>query len=159
MSFFFYLSQVLLVLAAAALLQIAWTDLRQFRIPNPAIIVLAVLFFLHAAVSGRWVGAHWNVAFAGLMCIPMLVFYARRLMGAGDVKLLTVAFLWVGLDCALPFAILMLVIACFHAVAVKLGWAQTCAAEYDKRRRIAFAPSIAGALIGVFILGCLTPLS
>lgn len=119
--------------------------------------MLAGLFFLHAAVSGRWGSAHWNVAFAGVMFIPMLVLYARRLMGAGDVKLLTVAFLWVGLDCALPFAILMLVFTAVHAVAVKLGRAKTCAGEHDHRRRIAFAPSIVGALIGSFLLGCLAP--
>jgi prepilin peptidase CpaA len=157
MSLLFYLSQLILVLAAAALLQVAWTDLRHYRIPNPPIIVLAVLFCIHAAVSGRWIEAHWNVALAVLMFGPMLLFYARGVMGAGDVKLLVVAFLWVGLDCALPFAILMLAFACLHAMAVKLGWAQTCASKHDERRRMAFAPSIAGALIGVFALGCLTP--
>ena len=157
MPFLYYLSQGLLVVAAATLLQLAWTDLRKYRIPNLPVVVLAAVFFLHAAVSGRWVDAHWNVAFAALMFVPLLVFYARRLMGAGDVKLLTVAFLWVGLDCALMFAIMLLTLVCIHAVAAKFGWAQTCATEHDKRRRIAYAPSISGALIGTFMLGCLAP--
>jgi Flp pilus assembly protein protease CpaA len=75
--------------------------------------------------------------------------------------LLSVAFLWTGLDCALPFAILLLLFAGIHAIAVKLGWARVQEVEQgtdnDGRKRIPFAPSIAAALIGVFMLGCLAP--
>jgi len=136
----------------------AYNDLRHFKIRNELISVLAALFFVHALVSGRWVEAHWNAAFAFLMFVIMLLFYARRLMGGGDVKLLTVAFLWVGAGCALPFAVLLSVCAGLHAVAAKLGWAQTQGIDGDARRRIPFAPSVAAALIGVFMLGCLAPM-
>jgi prepilin peptidase CpaA len=78
-------------------------------------------------------------------------------MGGGDVKLLTVAFLWVGIGCALPFAVLLLLFAGMHVIATKLGWAETRQADDDERKRIPFAPSVAAALIGVFMLGCLAP--
>jgi prepilin signal peptidase PulO-like enzyme (type II secretory pathway) len=61
------------------------------------------------------------------------------------------------LDCALPFALLLLLFAGIHTIAAKLGWANVQRAENDERKRIPFAPSIAAALIGVFMLGCLAP--
>src|SRR5262249_2016141 len=126
-------------------------------IRNELIIALAVLYIVHAFVSGRWVGAQWNVAFAAVMFAAMLLLYARRLMGGGDVKLLGVAFLWVGIDCALPFAVLLLAFSGVDAITARLGWVEVQRASDDARPRIPFAPSIAAALIGVFMLGCLAP--
>jgi prepilin peptidase CpaA len=149
-------SQTVLIATAAVLFYVARNDLRHYKIPNELIIALAVLFFIHAVVSGRWVNAHWNIAFALLMFIVMCFFYSLRLMGGGDVKLLGIAFLWVGIGCALPFALLLLLCASIHAIAARLGWAQVQRAD-DGRNRIPFAPSVAIALIGVFMLGCLAP--
>jgi hypothetical protein len=70
---------------------------------------------------------------------------------------LTVAFLWVGIECALLFAIFMLIFVAIHTGAAKLGWLKV--QEVQGRQRIAFAPSIAGALIVTFMTGCLQPLA
>jgi prepilin peptidase CpaA len=148
---------MVLIVTAAILFYVAYNDLRRFKIRNELIIALAVLYIIHAVVSGRWTSAQWNVAFAGVMFAAMLLLYARKLMGGGDVKLLGVAFLWVGIDCALPFAVLLLAFAGMHAIAARLGWAEVQRASNDARPRIPFAPSIAAALIGVFVLGCLAP--
>jgi prepilin peptidase CpaA len=153
-----FLANSVLVIAAVVLFYAAFTDLRQFSIRNELILVLAVLFFVHALVSGRWTDMLWNLAFAATMLAVLLYFYSRNLMGGGDAKLLTVAFLWSGLHCALVFAVLLLVFAGLHTVAAKLGWAHSQQADADMRLRIPFAPSIAAALIGVFMLGCLQPL-
>jgi prepilin peptidase CpaA len=146
-------------MTAAVLLYAAMTDWKHFQISNEVIIALAGLFFAHALLSGRWPGIAWHVGLAALMFAVMFYFYARCLMGGGDVKLLTVAFLWVGLDCALPFAFLLLVFATIHALAGKLGWLEVRRMGEDKRARIALAPSVAAALIGIFALGCLVPAS
>jgi len=153
-----YPSQLVLIATAAVLFYVAHNDLRHYKIRNELIGALGVLFFIHAFVSGRWVSAHWNIAFAFVMFIVMIVLYSRGLMGGGDVKLLTVAFLWVGIGCALPFAVLLLVFAGLHVIATKLGWADTRRGDDDERKRIPFAPSVAAALIGVFLLGCLAPM-
>jgi Flp pilus assembly protein protease CpaA len=71
-------------------------------------------------------------------------------MGGGDVKFLAVAFLWTGLSGALPFAILLALFSGIHSIAAKLGWAKSQITE-SGRRRIPFAPSVAGALICTFI--------
>jgi len=83
----------------------------------------------------------------------MLYFFQQGLMGGGDVKMLTVAFLWVGLQSALTFALSLLVFILVHIAIVKLGWATV--QETAGRKRTPFAPSIAAALIVTFMSGCL----
>ena len=151
------LSHVVLVITAAVLFYVALTDFKEFKIRNEFILVLAGLFIVHALLSGRWVSAHWNLAFAALMFCVMLYFYTQNLMGGGDVKILTVGFLWVGFSCALPFAVLLAIFATLHVVAARFGWAQV--QQVGDKKRIPLAPSIAGALILCFILGCLQPIS
>jgi hypothetical protein len=68
----------------------------------------------------------------------------------GDVKILGVAFLWTGLSAALPFAILLLLFSALHSLVAKLGWVKSEQTETGP-----FAPSVAGALIGVFMLRAL----
>jgi prepilin peptidase CpaA len=152
-----FLSELVLVMTGAVLFYVAFNDLRHYKIHNELIVVLIVLFFIHALVSGRWVSAHWNVAFAFLMFMTMLLLYSRHLMRGGDVKLLSVVSLWVGIHCALPFAILVVLFAGMHVVGTKLGWVSVPRPDNGERERIPFAPSIAAALIGVFMLGCLAP--
>ena len=148
-------SQVVLVLTAATLFYVALTDLKHYKIRNEVILVLTALFFLHVVLSGRWTILHWNLGFAALLFLIMLYFYSMKLMGGGDLKLLTVALLWVGPFCALPFALFLLLFAGVHIVAVKFKLAKAQLA--DGRTTLAFAPSIAAALICVFMVGCLQP--
>jgi prepilin peptidase CpaA len=157
MAFSASLSHVVLVITAAVLFYVALTDFKQFKIRNELILVLAGLFVVHALLSGRWASGHWNLAFAAVMFGVMLYFYAQNWMGGGDVKILTVGFLWVGLGCALPFAVLLAVFAAVHVAAVKLGWVEV--QKVGDRKRIPLAPSVAAALILCFILGCLQPMS
>ena len=89
-----------------------------------------------------------------MLCV-MLYFYAQNLMGGGDVKILIVGFLWIGLDCALVFAVLMTIFATVHVVAAKFGWVKV--QQVGEHNRIPFAPSVAGVLIVCFMLGCLRP--
>ena len=74
---------------------------------------------------------------------------------AGDLKLLTVAILWVGPFCALPFALFLLLFAGIHALAVKFKLVE--GTTVGKQQSVAFAPSVAAALISVFLIGCLQP--
>ena len=148
-----------LVLAATVivLMYAAWTDLRHYKIRNEAIALLIVLFVLHRMFLNRWTDSAWNLGLAATIFVILLCFYSRQWMGGGDVKMLAVALLWTGVECALPFAILLLVFAFLHTIVARLGWAQSQQANDASRARIAFAPSVAAALICVFMLGCLRP--
>jgi len=149
------LANVVLVVTAAVLLYVAATDLKHYKIRNEFILLLIGLFLLYTLFSDRWVDVAWNLGLAAIVLVFLLYFYARHWMGGGDVKMLTVAFLWTGVECALAFSLLLLVFAFLHTAAAKLGWAQSQQADNDQRVRIAFAPSVAAALICIFVLGCL----
>ena len=148
-------SQAVLLLTGGLLFYMALTDLKHFKIRNEFVLVLAALFFLHAFVSGRWVIIQWNFGFALLLSLIMFYFYLKNMMGGGDLKLLTVALLWVGPFCALPFALFLLLFVCIHIAAVKLKLIE--ARVVSGKNWIAFAPSVAAALISVFIAGCVQP--
>ncbi|HEY7300238.1 MAG TPA: prepilin peptidase [Xanthobacteraceae bacterium] len=149
-----YLADVILVITAVVLFYVAVTDLKAYKIRNETILLLASLFVLYTLASGRWIEAAWSVGLAAVIFGVLVYFYSRGWMGGGDVKMLTVALLWTGVDCALVFAILLFVFASLHALAARLGWVGAQFAG-DDNQRIAFAPSVAAALISVFILGCL----
>ena len=148
-------SYLALVVAAGVLFYAAATDLQAYKIPNEIVLTLVVLFLIHAALSGRWVYLHWNVAFAALSFGLMLVCYSAGLMGGGDLKLMSVALLWSGPRCAVLLALIIAIVALSHALMAHLGWLQ--AQRHRGRMKIAFAPSIAAGLIGIFMLGCLSP--
>jgi prepilin peptidase CpaA len=147
------LSQLILVLTAAVLFYVAFTDLKHYKIRNEFILVLTGLFLLYVIIVGSWTTLVWNFGFATLLFLLMLFFYSMKLMGGGDLKLLTVAFLWVGPFCAMPFAVFLFFFAGIHSLAAKFKFVESrVEGEY---KAIAFAPSIAAALIGVFMVGCL----
>ena len=98
-----FLSTSVLVTTAGILFYAALTDLKHYRIPNELIVVLGILYFAHAGVSGQWTSIPWNVGLASVIFGFLLWFYALQWVGGGDVKMLTVAFLWTGIGCALPF--------------------------------------------------------
>ncbi len=150
-----YLANTVLAVTAAVLFVVAMTDLTRYTIRNEFIGVLAGLFVAYTAASGTWTALPWHFGMATLMFLILLYFYSRTWMGGGDVKMLCIAFLWVGIECALPFAILLCLFVTLHGLAAKFNFAPAQQVPGDARKRIPFAPSIAAALIGVFALGCL----
>jgi hypothetical protein len=53
----------------------------------------------------------------------------------------------------LLFSALLLLLIVLHLIAARIGWARTKPLAGSKA--IPYAPSVAGALIGVIVLGCL----
>jgi prepilin peptidase CpaA len=147
------LSNWILGTTSVVLFWMALTDFREFKIRNEMVLAVAGLYVLYAIVSGRWVAMPWNVGFALLMGAVMLYSYSRQHMGGGDVKLLTVAYLWTGPFCAASFAILLLLFMGMHYAAARFGW--VAMKPSPQGGRIPLAPSIAAALIGTFALGCI----
>ena len=142
-----------LAIAAATLIWAAYTDLREFTIRNTQVLALVGLYLVYAITSKQQAQILWNVGFALIMGLALLLPYSRRHMGGGDLKLMTVAFLWTGLSCALTFTIVVLVFVGLHAFAAKFSW---IAAERSAQgTRIPLAPSISGALLAVMAIGCL----
>jgi prepilin peptidase CpaA len=139
------------IAAVAVLLYVGFTDFRTFKIRNDVLILLLVLYILLAIVSRSWIEVLGNVALAVFMFVVLLWFFAQRAVGGGDVKLLSVACLWVGsVRAALLFSALLLVFILLHLGAARMGWAHT--KPMAGRYAIPYAPSVAGALIAVIAL-------
>jgi Flp pilus assembly protein protease CpaA len=149
------LSHIVVVLTGAVLFYVAFTDFKHYKIRNEVILVLAGLFLLYVLLVGSWTTLAWNFGFAALAFLFMLPFYSMGLMGGGDLKLLTVALLWVGPFCAVPFAVFLLIFASIHTLAAKLKFVKA-QVENGSKQRIPFAPSVAAALISIFLVGCLS---
>ena len=145
----------ILVLTAVTLFWVALIDLREFKVRNELVVALACLYVVHALFSGAWVSMQWNFAFALLMLAGGTYVYSLQQIGGGDLKLLTVAFLWTGPWLAGPFVVLLLVFILIYYLAARLGFA--AARRTAAGLRIPLAPSLAGALIGVFALGLIAP--
>jgi len=146
-----FLAHVILVITATLLFYAALTDLREFKIRNDVVLILACLYGVYAYASGEWVNALSHVGLALAMFVVMLFFYARGWLGGGDVKILTVGFLWVGLRYALPFSLLLMFFSVSHIVmAEKFAW--VAIRRVDGHARIPFGPSVAAALVGIFVL-------
>jgi Flp pilus assembly protein protease CpaA len=143
-----------IIATGAVLFYVAFTDFKHYKIRNEVVLLLAGLFLLYVFTIGNWATLAWNFGFAAVAFFFMLAFYSTGLMGGGDLKLLTVALLWVGPFCAVPFAVFLLFFAGVHTVAAKLKLVGT-AVDDGGKQRIPFAPSLAAALITIFLVGCL----
>lgn len=146
----------ILGIAAVTLCWMAITDFREFRIRNEQVLVLGGLYFAYALASGNWASMPWNLGFAAVVGVIAVYAYSLKQMGGGDMKLLTVAALWIGPGGALPFSILLIVFVLLHYSAAKLGWVASKRSAAGVR--LPLAPSVAAALLGVFALGLLAPM-
>ena len=130
--------------------------MQEYKIRNDLILTLAGLFVLYAVLAGDWASLKWDLAFAASMFVVMLAFLiACGWMGGGDVKILGGR---VSLDRSIWRAAIRDLARVFFssilptALAAKFGWVKMARSTDSRRRRIPFAPSVAGALICTFML-------
>lgn len=85
----------------ALMLAVFWFDASRFIIPNWLVLVLLLLYPIYLLLTPEpidWVGA---LGVAVIAFAIGLALFASKIMGGGDVKLLTVCCLWVGMSKAL----------------------------------------------------------
>jgi len=82
---------------AIGLLAAAFTDLKRRQIDNwlNAAIALAAPAFWWASGLDLWPGVGWQLGVAAMAFAILAVLFAMKMMGGGDVKLLTALALWV----------------------------------------------------------------
>ncbi|MDV7340378.1 prepilin peptidase [Terasakiella sp. A23] len=94
-----------LSLFAAFLLVAALEDVRRYRIPNVVIVILAAIYPVYIFVAPFEVSFAWSFGVATTFFLIGVGLFAAGIMGGGDVKLMTVAGLWAGLEGLFPFLI------------------------------------------------------
>ena len=94
------------------------------------------------AVGGK--GQFWgHAAFGGAVFGLLLLAYAAKLAGGGDVKLLSAAFLWFGLPCSAAFSIALVLTTLVYALLARIGLLPV--RKSPRGAIIPFGPSIAAA--------------
>jgi prepilin peptidase CpaA len=141
------------VALVAVMFYVGYTDFRSFKIRNNVLLLLLLLYVLFALVARTPPEILSNVIFAAIIFAVLALFYTKGVIGGGDVKLVSIVCLWVGVHCALLFSLLLLLFIGLHLVAAWLGWADT--KPLAGRFAIPYAPSVAGALIITVMAGCL----
>jgi prepilin peptidase CpaA len=91
------LRNAILTAFAGLLIAAAISDLRRFIIPNTLVVCLLVLWPFWVIASGTESVGYAAIGALGTFLLGALMF-SCRLMGGGDVKLLTVLALWSGLE-------------------------------------------------------------
>src|SRR5688572_20135080 len=82
-------------------------DLKNYRIRNGRVLMLAGLFLSWCLINNDIVFLFNHLTFAFVIFAVLCILYHFKMMGGGDVKLLSVAFLWLGLEYSLLFCILL----------------------------------------------------
>lgn len=92
---------------AAALVYALYADIRSFTLPNAVSLALIALFFLHCSLFASSHEISRHLVTGGCALIAGFAIYAAGVMGAGDVKLISVLMLWAGPRDAYAFLIVM----------------------------------------------------
>ena len=132
------------------LVWVAIEDLRRFRIPNVAILLLVGCFLLACLAQGREGLLLPHLAFGAAALALLFGAFVLGMIGGGDAKLLAVALLWVGPEGAFVFAVSLLILVVVYAAGSRVGLLP--ARRHGRRTMIPYGPSIAGAWIVVMAL-------
>ena len=138
---------------AIALLVAAFTDLRRRQIDNwltAGIALAAPLFWWALWLAGQfqpWPDIAWQVGVAVLVFVSLAGLFALKLMGGGDVKLLTALALWLP---GLPFLKLLVVMALVGGVLTIVFGMWHIARRQKDQVKIPYGIAIASA--GVWVI-------
>lgn len=139
---------------AIALLVAAFTDLRRRQIDNwlTAGIALAAPVFWWATGLSLWPGVALQLGVAVLAFFCLAGLFALKMMGGGDVKLLTALALWLPW---LPFLKLLVIMALVGGVlTIVFGMWHIARRQKDK---VKIPYGIAIATAGLWVLGTMYP--
>ena len=120
-------------------------DVRNYRIKNSIVMMLLCICVIELLIKVdlRQLVAH--TVFAAVAFGVLLLAFQRGWLGGGDTKLLTIAFLGIGPESGLIYAIFFLLLTLIYWGGAKLGVLPS--RIIGGRLTVPFGPSIAGAWI------------
>jgi prepilin peptidase CpaA len=140
----------ILIAACIVLAAILVDDLKNYRIRNTTVLILAGLFIIWCLIRGDlWLFVSHS-AFAAMVFVIMATMYHFSMLGGGDVKLLTIAFLWLGLENGFLFCLFLCGASLVYILFARLGWVPS--RKLDDRTSIPYGPSIVMAWIMTILI-------
>ena len=108
---------------SALLLAASVFDVLRLRIPNPIPLGLLALFALELLLSASRAAPFDHLMAMGLALVILLPLFALDMLGGGDVKLLAVVALWLGMTKLAPLLILVGIVGgAFALLWLALRW-------------------------------------
>lgn len=137
-------------------------DLRTMRIPNHVVLLLFAGYFVAIPLVPLTLpNVAWSVAAAAAVFVLGFVGFSFGWMGGGDIKLLTVATLWLGAGNVAPFifytsifgAVLTIVILIFRCLSLPVAWQRWdwIARLHQRDNGVPYGMAIAAAGITVYV--------
>lgn len=96
MDFPLLVDRLALTVFAGLLVWAAWSDLRDYIIPNRICLAVAALYPTHVLATGAYGAVPGALAAAAATFAAGFALFAFRVAGGGDVKLMTSVALWAG---------------------------------------------------------------
>ena len=96
MDFPLLVDRLALTAFAGLMVWAAWSDLREYVIPNRISLAIAALYPAHILAAGSINLVPGALIVATIVFAAGFAFFALRIAGGGDVKLMTAAALWAG---------------------------------------------------------------
>lgn len=150
------------VIAIALLLRIAWRDMNVQKIANGDVIALAATGLAGLVVQALAIGSWSTFLFSLLLGLALFAvlfpFWMWKKLGAGDVKLIAVVPLVIGIQDMLPFSIILLVatlvivMLIMNPLLLPAPLFQKYLQVYERKGVVPFGVPISVALIGVLLL-------
>jgi len=150
---------ILSLLIIAMMIAVIWLDVTRFVIPNWLVALLLVLYPLYVVLSPQEIGWAGALGVAVIAFAIGLLLFATKIMGGGDVKLLVVCCLWVGIPAIITFLLYTSLLGGALALLLLLGrpslgyfWANTFPDRliprlFKKGEPAPYGVAIAGAMI------------
>jgi prepilin peptidase CpaA len=150
------------MIAIALLLRIAWRDMNEQKIANGDVIALAITGATGLVVQALAVGSWSTFLFSLLVGLALFAvlfpFWIWKKLGAGDVKLIAVVPLVIGIQDMLLFSLILLVATLVIVMLIRnplllpAPMFQKYLQVYERKGVVPFGVPISVALIGVLLL-------
>ena len=143
----FYAASVIIL--TPQLIYLSYIDLLHYKIYNKSILILLLSFLVLSPFYLNVRDIVERSIFAFAIFFILLLPFIKGLIGGGDVKLLAVVFLWIGIEPAIEFFLYLSLFTIFFILISIIGI--TPKFKNNKKTYIPFGPAISCATI----LNCL----
>ena len=150
------------LIAIALLVRIAWRDMNEQKIANGDVIALAFTgaagLVIQALAIGSWSTFLFSLLLGLALFAALFPFWMWKKLGAGDVKLIAVVPLVIGIQDMLLFSIILLVATLVIVMLIKnplllpAPLFRRYLQVYERKGVVPFGVPISVALIGVLLL-------
>jgi len=144
----FYAASVIIL--TPQLIYLSYIDLLHYKIHNKSILILFLSFLILSPFYLNIQEIAYRSIFSFAIFFILLLPFSRGLIGGGDVKLLAVIFLWIGVEKALDFYLYLSFFTIFFIFISIIGIIPKL--KNNNKTYIPFGPAVSCAAILNFLL-------